>query len=209
DYHNRAIERSVTGFNIPQDFKLTWVWQTPVGKGRHWDLHWANPFLGGWQVSAIQHYSSGGSIRISEGDLLIPDGIAPGIRPDVIGSQSLTLGGASKNVDINVPTPYLNPAGFSPVPHTADGVPLRVGTAPRELPNVRGPGSAGETFRLEKNFPITSREGTYFGLGMTMTNPFNRHTTYISSTDITSSQFGALLANGGGRTIQLDARFNF
>ncbi len=211
DYHNRALERSVTGFNIPHDFKLTWVWQTPVGKGRHWDLHWANPVLGGWQLSAIQHYSSGGSLRISEGDLFIPDGIAPGIRPDIVSGQNLTLGGAAspKNVDINVPTPYLNPAGFAPVPQTSDGVPLRVGTAPRELPNVRGPGSADETFRLEKNFAITKREGTYFGLGMTMTNPFNRHTTYISSTDITSSQFGALLANGGGRTIQLDARFNF
>ena len=211
DYHNRALERSVTGFNIPHDFKLTWVWQTPVGKGRHWDLHWANPVLGGWQLSAIQHYSSGGSLRISEGDLFIPDGIAPGIRPDIVSGQNLTVGGAAspKNVDINVPTPYLNPAGFASVPQTNDGVPLRVGTAPRELPNVRGPGTAGETFRLEKKFPITSREGTYFGLGMTMTNPFNRHTTYISSTDITSSQFGALLANGGGRTVQLDARFNF
>jgi len=211
DYHNRALERSVTSFNIPQNFKLTWVWQTPVGKGRHWDLHWANPFLGGWQMSMIQNYSSGGALAISEGGLLIPDGIAAGIRPDVVAGQNLTLGGAAspKSVDVFNPTPYLNPAGFSLVPQTANGVPLRVGTAPRELPNVRGPGVASETFRLEKKFPITRREGTNFGLGMTMTNPFNRHNTYISSTDITSSQFGMLLAGGGGRTVQLDARINF
>ena len=208
DYHNRALERSVTSFNIPQNFKLTWVWQTPVGKGRHWDLHWANPVLGGWQLSMIQNYSSGGALAISEGGLNIPDGIAAGIRPDVTG-QPLTLGGASKNVDVFNPTPYLNPAGFSLVPQTANGVPLRVGTAPREEPNVRGPGVASETFRLEKNFAITKREGTYFGLGMTATNPFNRHNSYISSTDVTSSQFGELLAGGGGRTIQLDARINF
>jgi Carboxypeptidase regulatory-like domain len=210
DYYNRGLERSVTGFNIPQDFKLTWVWQTPVGKGRHWDLHWANPILGGWQLSAIHNYSSGGSLQISEGGLLIPDGIAGGIRPDVTG-QNLTLGGAAspKSVDVFTPTPYLNPAAFSLVPQTANGVPFRVGTAPRQLPNVRGPGSAGETFRLEKKFPFTKREGTFFGLGMTMTNPLNRHNTYIGSTDITSSDFGELYAGGGGRTIQLDGRIEF
>ncbi len=209
DYHNRALERSVTSFNLPQSFKLTWVWQTPVGKGRHWDLHWANPFLGGWQFSAIQNYSSGASLAISEGGLLIPDGVAFGIRPDVVAGQKLTLGGAAKNVDVFNPTPYLNPAGFAFVPQTANGMPLRVGTAPRELPYVRGPGVAGEIFRLEKRFPFTKREGTYFELGMTMTNPFNRHTAYISSTDVTSSQFGELLAGGGGRTVQLDGRIEF
>ncbi|HET9179049.1 MAG TPA: TonB-dependent receptor [Terriglobia bacterium] len=208
DYKNRSLERSVTAFNIPSDFKLTWVYQTPVGKGREFDLHWANPILGGWQLSAIQHYSSGSSVQVSEGNLLIPDGIAGGIRPDVTG-QKLTLGGAASNVDVNNPTPYINPAAFSLVPQTGNGVPLRVGSAPRFLTNLRGPASPGETFRLEKKFPFTKREGTFFGLGMTMTNPFNRHNAYISSTDVTSSQFGGLLAGGGGRTVQLDGRIEF
>jgi hypothetical protein len=207
DYANRGLERSISSYNIPEDFKLTWVWQTPVGKGRHWDLHWANPFLGGWQLSAIQHYSDGNPVQVTESGLLIPNGIAPNIGPDVTG-QPLTLGGSANNVDVFNPTPYLNPAGFSLVPHTADGVPLRVGSAPRYT-NIRGPGIASETFRVEKKFPFTKREGTFFGLGMTMTNPFNRHSPYISSTDVTSSQFGELLAGGGGRTVQLDGRIEF
>src|SRR5690348_9101038 len=186
DYSNRHLKRSVTSFNLPQDFKLTWVWQTPVGKGRHWDLHWANPILGGWQLSAIQHYSAGASLNISESNLLIPPGIAAGIRPDIVAGQRLTLGGAASNVDVNNGTPYLNPAAFAQVPHTGNGTPLRVGTAPRFLPNVRGPNSAGETFRMEKKFPITRREGTFFGLGMTMTNPFNRTGRYINSLDVTA-----------------------
>lgn len=107
------------------------------------------------------------------------------------------------------PTPYLNPAAFSLVPQTANGVPLRVGTAPRYLSTVTGPGVVDESFKIEKKFPFTRREGTWFAIGATMTNPINRHTPYISSTDITSSQFGELLAGGGGRTVQLDARINF
>ena len=34
DYFNRGLERSVTSFNVPQNFKLTWVYDTPVGKGK-------------------------------------------------------------------------------------------------------------------------------------------------------------------------------
>lgn len=209
DYHNRHLERSLASFNHPQDFKLTWVWDTPVGKGRHFDMHWANPILGGWQFSAIQHYVSGDAIAISEGGLNIPDGIAFGIRPDVLAGQNLTLGGAATTVDVNNPTPYINPAAFALVPQTANAVPLRVGTAPRQEPNIRGPHSAGETFRMSKKFALTSREGTFFGVGMTMTNPFNRTNRYIGTTDITASDFGALYAGGGGRTIQLDARIEF
>src|SRR5207245_1144916 len=92
---------------------------------------------------------------------------------------------------------------------TCDGVPLRVGTAPRLLPNVRGPHGISETFRMSKRFPLSKREGTFFGLGMTMTNPFNRTCRYINSTDRTDPTFGMLFAGCGGRTVQLDARVEF
>ncbi|PYV09346.1 MAG: hypothetical protein DMG23_11105 [Acidobacteria bacterium] len=48
DYYNRRLERSVTEFNHPQDFKLTWVYESPIGSGRRFDLHWGNWVLGGW-----------------------------------------------------------------------------------------------------------------------------------------------------------------
>jgi hypothetical protein len=104
--------------------------------------------------------------------------------------------------------PYLNPLAFASVP-TENGVPLRVGTAPRFLPNVRGPHSMSEIFRMNKKFPLTKREGTFFGIGMTMTNPFNRIRRFIAATDITDPDFGKVFAGGGGRTIQLDGRIEF
>ncbi len=53
DYYNRRLERSVTEFNYPQDFKLTWVYETPVGKGRSFDLHWptGSSEAGSWRPS--------------------------------------------------------------------------------------------------------------------------------------------------------------
>jgi hypothetical protein len=209
DYYNRKLERSVTEFNHPQDFKLTWVYETPVGTGRKFDLHQANWVLGGWQLAAIHHFVSGDPIAISESGLLIPDGIGFGIRPDVISGQKLTVGGAPTKVDVFNGTPYLNPAGFGLVPQTQNGTPLRVGTAPRFLPYVRGPHTISETFRASKRFPISKREGTFFGLGMTMNNPFNRTCRYFNSQDVTDPTFGMLFAGCGGRTIQLDGRVEF
>jgi len=202
----------VTEFNHPQDFKLTWVYESPVGSGRRFDLHWGNWVLAGWQLAAIHNYVSGDPIAVGQSSLLIPDGFAFGIRPDIVPGQGLTLGGASSKVDVFNGTPYLNPAAFTTSPQSASGsgVPLRVGTAPRFLSSVRGPHSMDEIFRMSKRFPFSKREGTFFGLGMTMTNPFNRTSRYIASTDVTDTEFfGKLLAGGGGRTIQLDARIEF
>ena len=50
DYYNRKLDRSITEFSTPHEFKLTWVYETPFGKGRRCNLGWANPILGGWQV---------------------------------------------------------------------------------------------------------------------------------------------------------------
>ncbi|OLE87089.1 MAG: hypothetical protein AUG07_01565 [Acidobacteria bacterium 13_1_20CM_2_60_10] len=209
DYYNRKLERSVTSFNFPQDFKLTWVYETPVGKGKRFDLGWGNRIVGGWQLAAIHNYHSGDPIPIFQTGVNVPAGIGFGIRPDQV-SSSLTLGGAPGRVDVNTGTPYLNPDAFAISPQTGNGTPLRVGTAPRFLPNVRGPHHMDETFRMSKRFPLyKERENTFFQLGMTMTNPFNRTGRYIGDYTVGDADFGKVFAGGGGRIIQLDARIEF
>ena len=74
---------------------------------------------------------------------------------------------------MQLPTPYLNPAAFTQSPLTDNGTPLRVGTAPRYLPTIRGPANLSETFRINKKFYLGS-EKRFFGLGATMTNPLKR-----------------------------------
>ena len=209
DYYNRRLERSVTSFNFPQDFKLTWVYETPIGKGKRFDLGWGNYIVGGWQLAAIHNYHSGDPIPIFETGAYVPAGIGFGIRPDEV-SSSVTLGGAPGKVDVNTGTPYLNPAAFAKSPLTGNGTPLRVGTAPRFLPNVRGPHHMDETFRMSKRFPLyKQKENTFFQLGMTMTNPFNRTGRYVQDFTVGDADFGKVFASGGGRVLQLDARIEF
>ncbi len=208
DYYNRKLERSVTSFNLPQNFKLTWVWDTPFGKGRRWDLHWFNPVLGGWQLSAIHNYQSGMPVGVSESVAAIPPGAAFGIRPDVLTGVPLTVGSASQKVDVQDPTQWLNPAAFVPSPQTSSGTPLRVGTAPRFLPTLRGPANLSETFRIAKQFRI-HKEGQYFELGAVMSNPLKRTVATINDNTVGDTQFGTLLQTGGNRVMQLTARIQF
>jgi hypothetical protein len=206
DYYNRALERSIASFNYPHVFKLTWVWNTPVGKGRRYDLGALNYVLGGWELSAIHNYRSGDPIGVSQGGLTVPDGFAQ-IRPDVV-NNDYSLGGVPTKVDFSEPTPFLNVAAFRPTPATTNGVPLRVGTAPRLIDGLRGPHFMSENFRMAKKFPIY-KERLQFGVGMTMTNPFNRTNRYLVSTNISDSDFGKVLQGGGGRTLQLEGRIEW
>jgi len=209
DYFHRGLERSVTSFNMPQNFKLTWIYEAPVGKGKRFDLHWANYIVGGWKLAAIQNYFSGLPIQLSESGNNIPPGFAPGIRPDVLSSDE-TVGGVPGTLDFFNGTPYLNPAAFAHSPVTGNGTPLAVGTAPRFLPNVRGPAQYSETVRMSKKFPLyKQKESTFFQIGMTWSNPFNRITPYIEDTTVGDAAFGKVLAGGGGKTLQLDARIEF
>ena len=61
-------------------------------------------------------------------------------------------------------------------------MPLRVGTAPRFLPSVRGPDQLRETLRMSKRFYI--REKTFVGVGATMNNPFKRTNRQFLGLDI-------------------------
>ena len=208
DYYNRGLERSVASFNLPQNLKVTWVYETPFGKGRRWDLHWANPILGGWQLSAIHNYSSGFPIAVSESGLNVPLGFAPNIRPDLVSGQSTTLGGIPGNVDVQDPTGYLNPDAFVQSPMTSNGTPLRVGTAPRQLPRTRGPAQLTESLRLSKRFYLGG-ERRFLEIATSMTNPLKRTVPYVTSTTVGDPDFGTLLLRGGDRVMQLNARFEF
>jgi hypothetical protein len=207
DYFNRGLDRSITGFSTPHSFKLTWVYETPFGKGRRYNMGGiANALFGGWQFAGIHNYRSGAAIAVTYSGYNYPVGFPQGIRPDVISSQE-TLGGAPGKTDFSVGTPYLNPAAFAVQPLTENGVPLRPGTAPRFLPNVRGPHVMAETFRMSKRFYI--REKMFFGVGATADNPFKRTSRDFRSLDLADPAFGQLFQGGGGRTIQLEGRFEF
>ena len=102
----------------------------------------------------------------------------------------------------------MNPAAFAQVPKTANNVPLRLGTAPRYLPNIRGPRLVSESFGIMKRFAFTEKSGVEFRADFA--NAFNRAGRGDPVTDVTNPLFGKITGSAyGPRTIQLEARVSF
>jgi hypothetical protein len=206
DFYNRALEKSITYFDYPQVVKLTWIYSLPLGHGQKFlaSGRLADRLAGGWQVTAIQRYGSGDPLDIYSGDAY--SYITPTVRGDVVPgvAQKVTPGPLNPQG-----TPYLNSAAFADPPLTPDGAALRPGTAPRYLPNVRGPGHEEEDFGLIKNTKITER--VTFQLRGDFSNVFNRTGRGDpSDTGVTDGLFGMVTGPmNGPRVIQVGGHINF
>ena len=103
---------------------------------------------------------------------------------------------------------YLNPAAFKLVPVTGNNIPLRLGTAPPRLPNVRGPAVFSEDFGVQKKFAFS--ETRNFELRVDLFNAFNRAGRGNPVTELTDPLFGRIIGSRfGPRNIQLAGRFTF
>lgn len=214
DIYNRKADYGVTQFHIPHDFKLTWIYDVPFGpQGRWLKSGVMSRVLGGWTMSGIQRYRSGPALSITTGGfddqaLFIP---AQGFRPDVaLARDQQTLGSDIQDVDPLRGTPYLNPAAWTNPPKTSRNVSVRLGNAPRFMPNLRGFAIWSEDFSLIKRTDLGFREGANFELRVDIVNLFNRVRLGNPNTDINSANFGRIFGKAGGpRQIQMGVRFTF
>jgi len=223
DFYNRKIEKSIALFDHPQSLKLTWIYSLPVGRGKKWlsSTGVADRLFSGWQITAIQQYLAGDPLAVHSS---LGTSFTPGIRPDIVSGVKQGLSPGRLNVNLATDpntgaitngTASLNPAAFVDPPASPNsGYPLRVGTAPRLLPNIRGPAHAGEDFGVIKNTKIS--ESVSFQFRADMFNVFNR--TGLGDPD---TYLGDGLPSGGGtfglitgpdhgpRVIQLAMRLTF
>lgn len=213
DIFNPGLERSVTSFHYPQFFKATWIYELPWGPGKPLNIRGvAGKVLGGWTISGIHQYRSGSPIAISTSNVSNDRVFSSAIRPDLIPGVPIFLNsdaerfvGATRQIQGQL---YLNPAAFQQVPMTAQGIPLRPGTAPRYLSNVRGPMRASEDFSFSKKFLFT--ESANVEIRADFINAFNRAGRGNPNTNITSPLFGMITGSQyGPRNIQLGARLSF
>jgi hypothetical protein len=223
DLYNRKLEKSIVSFDYPQVLKLTWIYALPLGHGQRWmnSSGLADRIFSGWQLTAIQRYGSGDPLAIGSA---LSSSITPTIRPDIVSGVRQTVTPVGLNAllayDPNTGavtngTALLNPAAFADVPTSPNnGYPLRLGTAPPLLPNVRGPGHASEDFGLLKDTQITER--VKLQLRADFQNVFNR--TGLGDPDTAlgdgipsqGGTFGLIMGPmNGPRTIQLGMHITF
>jgi len=212
DFYNRKSEKSLAIFDYPQTFKLTWIYALPFGRGQRW-LHSSgigDRLFSGWQLTAIQNYTSGDPLTIYSS---LGTVITPGIRGDVVGGVPQTV--ALKGLDVINGTPMLNPNAFVDPPSSPiNGYPLQVGNTSRTLPSVRGPGHEGESFGIVKDTKINER--MTFQIRADMFNVLNRtgrgdpDTSLGDGYPANGGTFGLILyPMNGPRIVQFAARLNF
>lgn len=208
DVYNRRLEKSVVDFNFPSVLKLTWIYVLPFGRDKLIPLGgFAEKVLGGWTMTGVHNYRSGDpiSIGISGYNNQIFSG---GIRPDWLTNvPSVIDTGAA--VQTSGGTPYLNPAAFGRLPATSNAIVTRLGTAPRVLPNVRGPQFSSEDIGITKS--VMFKERMKVEIRADAFNVMNRAGRGGLNTDVNNTQlFGRLTGQQyGPRSIQLAARFEF
>ncbi|MFN8685591.1 MAG: TonB-dependent receptor domain-containing protein [Acidobacteriota bacterium] len=207
DVYNRRLEKSTTDYNFPNVFKLTWIYNLPIGKNKLIPVSGlAEKVIGGWTMTGVHNYRSGDpiSVGISGYNNQIFGG---GIRPDwLTGVPSVIDTGAA--VQTNGGTPYLNPAAFGRIPATSNAIFTRLGTAGRVLPNVRGPQFSSEDIGISKS--VLFKERLKFEIRADAFNLLNRAGRGGLVTDLNSPLFGRLTGQQyGPRSVQVAARIEF
>ena len=212
DVFNRSLERMVLGYHFPHFAKLTWIYELPIGNNKLINVPGiAGKIIGGWNITGIHQFRSGSVLGVSGGAVTNPLGLAA--RPDIVPGKAIILSSdAPKNFggrDPNAPR-YLNRDAFALVPVHPGGRNniTRLGTAPQNLPNIRGPHLISENLALEKTWNFTETKS--FGIRGTFLNPFNKVARGNPNTDLGSPLFGMITGSQfGGRNLELSARVTF
>jgi hypothetical protein len=210
DFYNRRAEKAIASFDFPHVVKLTWIYELPFGRGRKWlsNVGGLDRLVSGWQVTAIQNYSSGVPLVVFD-DSLTPGIQMNGIRADLVSGVPQTV--PTHGLDLANGTQYLNPAAFTDPPLSPiNAFPLRPGNSPGFLPHTRGPRHSNEDFGIIKNTRITERTSLQFRADMF--NVFNRVGLGDPDTNLADGPgtFGVIFDPAhGGRVIQLGLRLNF
>jgi hypothetical protein len=207
-----------TGGNFPKYANLNWVWDVPVGRGKHW-LHntnrLADELLGNWRASAFQHYASAPPLTLQSGDSIpgmsptpFPGGIwpirnlgVPVLAPGVHGCGDVHPGIPGKNL-------YYNPAAFQHAGTITSGsTTTYIFGNTFQVDNARGCPYFQEDFAVDKIFPF--HEGKWIDVGVMANNLFNRHTFISFQPNINNGAFGQFGGATFPRSIQLTAKIVF
>ncbi len=114
DWNNRKNERSLSSYDVPQRFVLSYVLQLPVGPGKKWasgTTGAAGKLIGGWGIQGITTYQRGFPLNFgfpSGGTSAQNDGMRPNklATAALNGSAESRLGEWFNTSDFTVPAPF-------------------------------------------------------------------------------------------------------
>jgi hypothetical protein len=202
DNYNKAADRSLESFDVPQRLVLNYSLALPFGKGQHFmanDGDALDRVIGGWRLSSVTSFQVGYPLALTaQGNDLSNSFGAVGIRPNrVAGCNPKLTGGAIPRLN-----KWFNTACF------AQPAPFTFGDEGRVDSELRGEGVDNWDLSVSKDTHITERvhmmfEGEFI-------NAFNRVQFGPPGLQVGSSIFGVVSSTlNNPREIQFAARLLF
>jgi len=185
--YDLSAEKSLDGNDIPQSLVVNYVYQLPVGHGKHFAPNLkgvGDAILGGWELSGITTAKSGFPLSITTSNNTIGKFNA-GQRPNLVGDPHVS------NPTIQE---WFNTAAFAPVTGYA------FGDVPRYMPNLRAPGIKNWDLGIEKNWHWAERWRVQFRAEMY--NAFNNVNFFAPNQTLGSPGFGTISSAARARDIQ-------
>jgi hypothetical protein len=193
------LERSLSTFDIPYVFQVSYSYDLPFGHGRAFlgnMPRWAELIAGGWKTSGIWRMSDGRPLTLTLTDGGQPLPTYNSQRPNIVGTPRRNHG--SDFVD----SYFVDPNVFQyPAPFT-------LGDAPRAIGSVRTPRSFTADLSVGKQFRI--REEMNFEFRVEARNALNHPVFGTPDTAVGDDTFGTInYTSVGPREVQLGFKFNF
>ena len=199
NYRNWSINKALSDLDQPINNTTSVVYNLPFGRTRRFGLslpRWADTAVGGWNLSAIDTYTSGLPVTITyTPNSAYSVSSLPTYRPDVSGSIYPPEGTQARDN-------YLNKLAFA-VPLTA-ATPF--GNAGRNI--ARSPSFWQMDLGIHKRFTLF-REGQSLELRGELFNALNKTNFQAPASNISNSTFGIISSAFPARQVQVAARFIF
>lgn len=197
----RECDRAVSNFDRPHRFVLSYIYELPFGKRRHYlgdASGTVDALLGGWQVQGIVTLQSGAPFnpRDFSDQCLLPGLAGTTCRPDLVGDPHLPSSERSAQRWFNTSAFQLAQLG-------------QPGTTGRNI--LRAEGTNNFDFALSKRFSLSALgEGANLEFRAEFFNLFNRTQFGFPLNDASSANFGQITNTAvDPRQIQLALKLNW
>jgi hypothetical protein len=198
DPYNPRGDRSVSVFNLPQLFQISYEYELPIGRDKALGGTMnpvLNAIVGGWQTSGIWTIGTGRPLTLTGSHASIP---TYGQRPN-LSAPLLRSSTSNQNLINGLPNTtqtasyFSNPSALSVPPD------FTFGNAPRATDSVLSPGIRNAELALFKEFPMGMiHEGMRLEFRAEATNALNHPQFKAPSTNAGNpATFGQIVPGGG------------
>ena len=185
DQANHRLDKSISGFDITHNFKISGIYELPFGKDKKWVTKGVGAaILGDWRIGGISYYSSGLPVGLTT-TVALP--IFAGTNRPTISSYDGWGCSDIENFDPSTTTFFKPAASFGLQPTNTFGNATRYNPKCRQFANYTENLLVNRTFRLGEKVNMDFR--------FEMFNAFNRVRFGTGSTTLQSQTFGRLTSN--------------